>query len=103
MSRIVLPIVSGFMRPVPVGTCEILFREAISLISRSICCSVQTDVIFLLEAAGTIQFCDMMFAGTPRASLPRQSPVVLMAPLEWHSGRMASFMLPVAIQRKYFD
>ena len=101
MSRIVLPIAYGSMRLGPVAFCEISFREAISSINRSICCSVQTAVIFLLEAAVTIQFSDTIFAKTPQASLWHQNPVALMAPREWHSVTTVSFTLPVAIQGRF--
>src|SRR4029453_7084063 len=100
MSRIVLPIAYGFMRLGPVTFCEILFREANSSINRSICCSVRTAAIFLLEAAVTIQFFDTIFAKTPQASLWHQNPVVLMALPEWHSETMVSFTLPVVTQRR---
>ena len=102
MSRIGLPIACEFMRPARVAICGILFREPINSTGRSICCLVQMVVIFLLGAAGTIQFCAMIFSRAPRASLSNQSPGDLMAPLEWHSATMASSMLPVAIQRKFF-
>src|SRR5215475_13823083 len=100
MSRIVLPIAYGSMRRGPVTFCEILFREATSSINRSIYCSVQTVVIFLLEAAVTIQFSDMILAKTPQPSLSCQNRAVLMALLEWHSAKTVSFTLPVAIQRR---
>jgi hypothetical protein len=77
-----------------------LVSEANSSINRSICCSVQTAAIFLLEAAVTIQFFDTIFAKTPQASLWHQNPVVLMAPPEWHSETMVSFTLPVVTQRR---
>src|SRR6266576_2271141 len=102
MSRIGLPIAYEFMRPARVAICGILFREPINSTGRSIYCLVQIVVTFLLGAAGTIQFCGMIFSRAPRASLSNQSPEVSMAPLEWHSATMAFSMLPAAIQKKYF-
>src|SRR5947207_15303221 len=100
MSRIVLPTACEFRRHARVAIWEILFHEAINSISQFICCIAQTVVISLLEAAGPIQFCDMILAGTPRASLSNQSPVALMAPPEWRLVTMVSSTLPVAIQRR---
>ncbi len=79
-----------------------LGRKAISSIGRSIFCLVQTVVIFSLEAAGRIRFCDMIFGRAPRASLSSQSPRALMVPQEWHLATMVSSTLLVAIQKKFF-
>jgi len=100
MSRIVLPTACAFMRHARVAICEILFREPISSTNQSICCIARMAVIYLLEAAGQIQFCDMISAATPRAFLSRQNPAVLMAPRVWHSATTVSSTLPVAIQRR---
>jgi len=51
-------------------------------------------VTFLFGAAGTIQFCGMIFSKAPRASLSNQSPGVLMARHEWHSAMTAFSMWP---------
>src|SRR5881227_2030225 len=102
MSRIGLAIVCGSMRIVRDGIYEMLFPEAISSINRSTCYSVPTVVIFLLGAAGMIQFSDMIFSRAPRASLSNQNPEASTVPREWHSATTASSMLPAAIQRKFF-
>src|SRR5207249_10250784 len=84
------------------SSCRNSFQEEIRLVCRFICYLVRTAAIFLLEAAETIQFCDMIFSSDPRVYLSNQSPVDLMARLEWHSVTMASSMLLAAIQRKFF-
>jgi len=100
MSRIVRPIAYGSMRLGPVTFCEILFRAANQL-DKPIHLLLSPDGRYLLlEAAVTIQFSDTILAETPRASLSRQNPVVLVAPREWHSATTVSFTLPVAIQRR---
>src|SRR5436190_22164491 len=100
MSQIVLPTACALTRHARVAICEILFHEAIGSINRSICCIALTAVIFLSEAAATIQFYDMILAKETRVFLSRPNPVVLMAPLEWHSVTTVSCMSPVAIQKR---
>src|SRR5205823_14696634 len=99
MSRIVLPTAYAFMRHARVAICEILFREPISSTNQSICCIARMAVIYLLEAAGPIQFCDMMSAATPRALLLGQNPAVLMAPRVWDAVTAVSSTLAVVIER----